>query len=62
MAKKKIAVKPRKSPDWEKMAEAAINGSLDVSFYPKDGELFINLKDESYLSIILKKDGTWALG
>ena len=62
MANKKIEVKPRKSPEWEKVCEAAINGNLDVSFYPKDGELFINLKDESYQSVILKRDGTWSIG
>lgn len=63
MAKKKqkIEVKPRKSEDWEKMLNAVLNSPMDVSFFPKDGEVFISIKDESLYSIRLKKDGTWDL-
>lgn len=58
---KKIEYKPKKSPEWEKLVQAAINSNMDVSFFPKEGELFIALKDESYLSVIIKKDGTWSI-
>lgn len=59
--KKKIEVRARKFDGWEEAATEIINSKLDVSFFVADGEMFINLRGESYRSIILKKDGTWRL-
>jgi hypothetical protein len=61
--KKKIEYKPKKHPRWEDAVTAAINGTkANVSFYPKDGELYLPLGDEVMYSLIIKKDGTWDLG
>lgn len=60
--KKRIAVKPRKSPQWEEVAELFINSpDQRVSFYPEDGEIYVTIEREGYRSLIVKRDGTWKL-
>lgn len=59
--KKKIEYKPKVSPDWERLVTDAINGHLNVSFYPKDGEIYIPLDTETGWSVVLKKNGTWTI-
>ena len=60
--KKKLEYKPKKSESWERIINALLNSNMDVSFYPKDGQIYVAIKDESMYSIILNKDGTWGLG
>lgn len=61
--KKQIVYKTQKHPRWEDVVNAAINSiKQNVSFYPKDGELYIPIGDDNMYSVILKKDGTWDLG
>ncbi len=57
--KKPIEYKPRVHENWEDVVTAAINGEVNVSFYPKDGEIYIPLGDESMWSLVVKRDGTW---
>jgi hypothetical protein len=49
MGQKKIEYKQRKSEDWEKTVQDLINSSMDVSFYPKDGEIFIAIKGNNFI-------------
>lgn len=58
----KIVFKEKVSPEWEKVVTASINGTQNTSFYPKDGELYLPLGDETMYSLVIKKDGTWKLG
>jgi hypothetical protein len=57
--KRKIEYRARKSEEWEDAVNELLQSRLDVSFFPKDGEIYIALGDPSYNSIIIKKDGTW---
>jgi len=51
----------KKEDKWIRTLNAALNGSLDVSYYSKDGEIYINTKDEEQNSIVIRKDGSWDL-
>lgn len=59
--KKRVAVRPSKSPQWEETAEELINSTESVSYYPQDGEIYLNIRGSEYRSIVLSKDGTWRL-
>ncbi len=65
MSKKKtvkIKLKPRLDPEvWSSLLSEVLSNNVELmSYFPKDGELWIAVTGESYRSIVIKSDGTWS--